>query len=200
MSGRLGAAFATKSNSRPITSTEPIPFGKHKGIPIDQVPRDYLGWALRNMDCCNPDHERYWPEFRTTLESVVGTEPDFTRPIPLSFPALCAKLAARGIKVRIEDGDLVTDGPSLTEQEQEGLRIHKSPLMAIVQLIERPAPGAGTIKRIWSADLRTRIKLWYGRMSKESHPDQGGTHEAQIAVNRCYRALMDVITEWEATR
>ena len=27
-----------------------MPFGKHKGVPIGEVPRDYLGWLGRQQD------------------------------------------------------------------------------------------------------------------------------------------------------
>ena len=27
-----------------------MPWGKHKGTPLDQVPGDYLNWAVRNAD------------------------------------------------------------------------------------------------------------------------------------------------------
>jgi len=27
-----------------------LPFGKYRGVPIDQVPTDYLLWAIENFD------------------------------------------------------------------------------------------------------------------------------------------------------
>ncbi len=32
-----------------------MPFGKHAGTPLAEVPRDYLAWALRNMADMDPD-------------------------------------------------------------------------------------------------------------------------------------------------
>jgi exodeoxyribonuclease X len=27
-----------------------MPFGKHRGMPLDELPRDYVGWLLRQDD------------------------------------------------------------------------------------------------------------------------------------------------------
>jgi hypothetical protein len=31
-----------------------LPFGKHRGVPIDSVPTDYLTWFLANMQALRP--------------------------------------------------------------------------------------------------------------------------------------------------
>jgi hypothetical protein len=35
-----------------------MPFGKHKGKPLSEVPEDYLWWCLRNFDWSDGDHLR----------------------------------------------------------------------------------------------------------------------------------------------
>lgn len=44
-----------------ITDTDLIlfPFGKHKGMPLNQVPSAYLNWAMENSKSLNPDHKDY---------------------------------------------------------------------------------------------------------------------------------------------
>ncbi|MCY1465055.1 hypothetical protein D9M71_831560 [compost metagenome] len=32
-----------------------MPFGKHKGAKLCNLPKDYVSWALKNMDALNPD-------------------------------------------------------------------------------------------------------------------------------------------------
>jgi hypothetical protein len=185
---------------RPIGPRDPMPFGKHKGLEIDQVPADYLRWALGNMDCCDPDHDRYWPEFTAVLTDIVGSQtPLLRKPQAISLPALCALLAGRGITISAKQGELVTSELVTDEEIREGLRIHRAGLLQIVKLVTpSQASGNGSAKLLWAADLRCRVKAWYGRMSRQFHPDSGGSPEKQTAVNQCYRSLMEVLQEWES--
>lgn len=54
-----------------------FPFGKWKGIPYDQVPRDYLTWALENMRDLRKDT-------RALIESTLARG---TRSAPAAKPA-----------------------------------------------------------------------------------------------------------------
>src|SRR5208283_3515914 len=45
-----------------------MPWRKHKGTPIDQVPRDYLIWVVRNADALKP-------ELRKEIEDELGMRP-----------------------------------------------------------------------------------------------------------------------------
>jgi hypothetical protein len=45
-----------------------MPFGRHKGKDLTEIPRGYLRWALKN--CSHLD-----PELRTDMEAVVRGEP-----------------------------------------------------------------------------------------------------------------------------
>ena len=33
---------------------ETMPFGKHRGVAISDLPRDYVGWALKNLTDMDP--------------------------------------------------------------------------------------------------------------------------------------------------
>ncbi len=196
------AAVTAPPKPRPIGPGDPMPFGKHKGQPIETIPQDYLAWCLREMDACKPDSDRYWPEFKAALESVAGPMlPGMTRPTVMAFPALCSVLAARGITISVRGGELVTSETITDEAIREAVRVHKAPLLAVVKLVE---PGQvasrGSAKLIVAAEVRCLIKAWYGRMSKRLHPDAGGSTAAQVAVNQCYQDLMKVFTEWEGTK
>lgn len=36
-----------------------MPFGKHKGTPLEEVPSSYMQWALANVDRLNPEDDNY---------------------------------------------------------------------------------------------------------------------------------------------
>ena len=59
-----------------------MPFGKHKGVPLNKIPRGYLGWILTNLTL-NPNLKRDieaiykgkpLPETPPTLEQRMGRE------------------------------------------------------------------------------------------------------------------------------
>lgn len=45
-----------------------MPFGRHQGKPLDQVPAGYLVWVLENIT-------GMWPETRQAIASFLGIEP-----------------------------------------------------------------------------------------------------------------------------
>jgi hypothetical protein len=55
-----------------MTPDSPFPWGKHKGTPVNRVPRDYLVWAVNNAD-----HMR--PELKAVVCQVLGITPDETK-------------------------------------------------------------------------------------------------------------------------
>lgn len=63
-----------------------MPFGKHKGKTLDQVPAGYLGWLLDNV-------ESMYPETRRAIETYLGRAPSTPAPAsevqrdPASQPA-----------------------------------------------------------------------------------------------------------------
>lgn len=52
-----------------------MPFGKHKGTPLEDVPEDYLVWVLDNC-------ERISPTLRRAIQQVLGLEVDEPQPRP----------------------------------------------------------------------------------------------------------------------
>jgi hypothetical protein len=187
--------------SRAIGRSDPIPFGKHKGTPIEQVDPGWLRWARDQSDYCDPDSLKFWPELRAAIVSVVGEPvPGEARPRVMSLPDLVAALDGRGIRLSARGRELATSEAVADPKIEEALRVHRPVLLALIAIIDpRAAPGSGSARLIWAADLRRRLKAWYGALSRRFHPDKGGSTEGQIAVNESYRTLMQTFDEWEAT-
>jgi hypothetical protein len=182
---------------RPVSASDPIPWGKHKGLPIEQVPADYLRWALRDMDACNPDSDRFWPEFKEVLEKLVGAIPPGERPRVPSVPILCAQLSQAGVKLSALRGQLQTSGPVSPEQEL-AIRIHRHTLVAVLTCAEPPDPARnGSARLIWGAHVRCLVKDWFRKLARQFHPDMGGSTEAQMIANQAYKSLMTDLETWE---
>ncbi len=45
-----------------------FPIGKHKGTKFDDVPIDYIRWALKNMDSLNESADNFDPDFAASIE------------------------------------------------------------------------------------------------------------------------------------
>jgi hypothetical protein len=194
MASVMSGAKGTRGG--PIEADDPMPWGKHKGLPIGSVPADYLRWSLGNMDACNKDHERYWPEYRELLESLVGPCAP-VRPACQPIAVFCDRLAADGITLSIRGGELVAS-EELRGELLESLRAHAN-LLGRVLTIGRDTRtiAVGSARGGQAAELRGLVKRWYLRMSRESHPDHGGSVERQTAINAGYKSLQVMIEEWE---
>lgn len=189
-------ATAATTKSRPIESGDPMPFGKHKGIPINEVPGDYLAWAIKNMDCCNPDHDRYWSEFTATLESLVGSQTrDTSRPKVLPIGVLCARLKERGITLWVEGKKLVASETPDAELQQS-IQAHANVLIQVLTCAVGNSK-VGLSRSAFGLEIRRLVKTWYRGMSQKFHPDMGGSEAAQIAANECYGSLMQTLETWE---
>ena len=206
MSFATTSGVQTTPRPRPIGPTSPMTFGKHKGLLIEAVPPDYLRWALKNTDSCNQDHEQYWPELRQTFEALVGqiaSQPPLFNGRMLGFSELCQKLADHKVVISLDRGKVVVDDPAkLSEAEATSLGAFQYPLARLLSCVQGSAtesPG-GSAKLIRSADLRCRVKAWYGRLSRQFHPDAGGSDQAQGAVNACYKSLIKILADWERAR
>lgn len=46
------------------------PFGKHKGVPVADVPSDYLQWAVLNLSSLNEEHADYDIDLAATVMSL----------------------------------------------------------------------------------------------------------------------------------
>lgn len=101
-------AFRIPSSGTPvsgdsISEDDPMPFGKHRGTVIKDVPRDYLRWAIDKADFCNPNHSKYWEDLHDVFYKVLygkdldasqhsqGTPPPLpTTPPPPNYSAWTA--------------------------------------------------------------------------------------------------------------
>lgn len=185
-----------RAQSRTIDVEDPMPFGKHKGIPINQVPGDYLRWALKGADICNPDHERYWPELRRAFEELVGPHAP-VRPSCLPIAVFCARLKEEGVMLAIRDSELVAS-EELTGEMLESLKSHAN-LIGTVLLIGQDTRtiATGSARSEQAAALRGLVKRWYNAMSQRFHPDKGGTDAGFGAINAGFNALKEMISKWE---
>ena len=50
-----------------------MPFGKHKGKPLAEVPMSYWNWALANMDTLDEKHDDYDEDFATAVAKALTT-------------------------------------------------------------------------------------------------------------------------------
>lgn len=46
------------------------PFGKHKGLPIEEVPKDYIEWAIQNIDSLDETSDKFDPRLGKTVEVI----------------------------------------------------------------------------------------------------------------------------------
>jgi Putative quorum-sensing-regulated virulence factor len=183
----------TPGRARPIDPSAPMPWGKHKGVPIAQVPRDYLVWCLQNTDACNPAHERYWPEFRAALEAMIGPgAPPPPPPVP-SLQACLSLLAARGHRCEA-DGDGFVIEPEPSSDLAAALRVHGTAFLAMLRLCG-PAEPEAPLDRV-----RAKVRVWYRSLSTRYHPDRGGSDVQQLVVNEAYRDLLKILDELEGSQ
>lgn len=179
-----------------------MPWGKYKGNPIDQVPIDYLQWALQNMDACDQAHARYWPEFTALIEGIIAATPPGSvtiRPRTLSITELCQKLARSKVTLVMEHGKVRSSDPVPPECE-EAIKTHQCVLQAVLACTESSAPVrivGGSARLILAAEIRCMFKAWYMRLSRTHHPDSGGSNAAQTVVNQAYKSLMTDFETWE---
>jgi len=191
MSNPFSAIVITPGTSKrgPITASDPMPWGKHKGIPIECVPQDYLRWALANMDACRPDHEKYWPEFTVVLEGLAGPQAP-QKPRPPDLRQLVDRLKEEGITLGISSGR-ITSSRQLPKDLVDAVSFHSVVLFKVLSIAEGPADPSS----VSSEKVRWSLKRWYREMSQRYHPDRGGSDVMQSVVNECYRTLSKVLTE-----
>jgi hypothetical protein len=189
-------ATLDRGKSKPIGVDDYMPFGKHKGMIVKDVPPDYLRWALKSADLCNPDHDRYWPELRETFEGLVGPHAP-VRPACLPIAVFCARLRAEGITLAIRDSELVAS-EELTGELLESLKAHAN-LIGAVLLIGQDTRtiATGAARAGQAAELKGLVKRWYNAMSQRFHPDAGGRDEHQVAINAGFNSLKEMIAKWE---
>lgn len=154
-----------------------FPWGKHRGIPVKDVPKDYLDWAIHNAD-------KMSPELRAECERVLGLPAGSTTPLP--EPPLPEP--PENEKLRSENETLWKRAGVLEKQNQDLARRVTDLLNQISILSRRSSTDdkptdLGRFRRI--------IKQWFGAMSRRYHPDMGGSVAAQTVLNTCYHDLIE---------
>lgn len=143
-----------------LSPETPFPWGKHKGVPIGRVPRDYLIWALNNADAMRP-------ELRTVIQSVLGIAPEEGKQEePANQEANNLRRAWEHAVKRVKE-------------QQAEIKALKA------QLATAASVTMGDVDQ-----FRRVIKGWYRAMSLVYHPDRGGTKESQAILNACYSDLI----------
>lgn len=190
----MGGSRGTRGG--PIEADDPMPWGKHKGLPIGTIPVDYLRWCLANTDACNPDHPKYWPELRETFEGLAGPQAP-ARPTAMPLAVFVRRLLADGITLSIRGGELVAS-EQLTGDLLPSLKVHADLLGSILTIGQDTRNIAvGSARGGQASELRGLVKRWYLRMSRACHPDHGGNTEKQAAINAGHKELQGMIEEWE---
>lgn len=149
-----------------LTVDSPMWFGKHKGVPICRVPRDYLTWALAKADRVDDDQRR-------VLTEALGLPPG----LPLAEDDTPA---VNGSTVEL---DYLRRQLGKAEAKARKLEQELADLRAEAKLADRMT--------ILDLDrVRAVVKQWFRAQSLLHHPDRGGSKERQALVNVAYQDLM----------
>lgn len=179
------SAFAAKA----VGSHGAMPWGKHRGKLLKDVPRDYLLWVMGKADLASPELKA---EIQQVLDAADNDRPLFG-----------------GGDGPSEADDLATWQARYFEMEQRAKAAEKR-----AAELKRDVAAArdGRIRQLESelraarqdrptdADkFRRVVKRWYGAMSRKYHPDLGGSAERQMVVNDCYRGLIGELDRGDAS-
>src|SRR4051794_18160809 len=69
-----------------MTAPPSLPFGRHRGVPLPDVPDDYLAWVCRTFDAADPSRAAAAVELARRGLSVPETWPPARRPVPGECP------------------------------------------------------------------------------------------------------------------
>jgi hypothetical protein len=75
----MSSSFVEQTETPGSGVVPEMPFGKHQGKPLDQIPRGYLRWVLAECDLL--------PDLQADIEAVVRGEP-----LPMSMDERVANL------------------------------------------------------------------------------------------------------------
>lgn len=160
-------AFANTWSNVTVQGPMLFPWGKHKGTPVKDVPRDYLDWAVRSAD-------KMSPELRDECERVLGLPAGSTTPPP----------ETELLKSRIYELE-----SALNTHMHEAAALRRE----LVQKDHQIRSMSRTETRDQPTDMdrfRRIVKGWFAAMSRKFHPDLGGSAEKQTVLNLAYRDLI----------
>lgn len=170
--------------ARAVGSYSTMPWGKHKGTPLKDVPRDYLLWVLREAD-------KAAPELKAEIQQVLDAD-DSNRPLfsgDDSGDPQAEEIAHWQARYFEADKRAKAAEAKALEFKRQASAVRDNRVRELEALLR-----AATQDRPTDADkFRRIIKRWYGAMSRKYHPDLGGSAERQTVVNDCYRGLAQLI-------
>lgn len=144
-----------------------MPWGKHKGVALKDIPRDYLKWILRSADVATPG-------LKDAVRAVLGQQAPAP---PLGDPPHWSP--AKG-----------AEWPGNYSDEKRRILNDLFAARAEVDWLKNELANR---REMEAGALRVLIRRWYGAMSRQYHPDAGGSAEKQAVVNVCYGELMNML-------
>lgn len=142
-----------------------MPWGKHRGVPLDQIDKGYLKWVLAKADYASQD-------LREVIAQVLG-EPL----LPLADPATAPTPAWVEKDTAAKWRDRHTEAVKALAEAKAELALARK---------DRPSDAES---------FRRMLKQTYAAMSRKYHPDTGGSAEKQQVVNEFYRNLIAKLQE-----
>ncbi len=81
----MRTATPDMTSEAPLADDTAMPFGKHKGTPLDDIPTTYLHWLYHNGEGCqNPVIvayiEKHWADLKADSPSRIWTKRNKTQP------------------------------------------------------------------------------------------------------------------------
>ena len=146
-----------------------MPFGKHKGQQLGEIPRNYLQWLL-TLDDLQPALRS---EAQRVLHGIGAATTNTTK-------------ASTSTGQRIQDdpdhdlAEMLADAQEVIDRQNN--RLFELEL-ELIQLRHGATPAV--------ADKV--VKGWYRELSMKYHPDRGGSNDAQAIVNDAYERLVKAL-------
>lgn len=187
-----------------------MPFGKHRGTPIKDVPKSYLQWILANVETIEP-------ALKAKIEARLNIQPatlplavEEPEPDPAS-PQAKSALAAANLEIERLKLEIQSLARVVNSGEAELRRVRRDWLDDKLRLknkdveIARLKAALDSQPRRFGRDggaseFRRIVKQWYGAISRKYHPDMGGSAANQTVVNVCYRDLIERLEQMEKSK
>lgn len=147
-----------------------MPWGKYKGAPLDQVDKGYLRWVMAKADYASQD-------LREAIAQVLGMNVAFAR---------------------VSGADATSLGGAKTENGKDGATDWKARHTEAVKALAEAKAELALARKDRPSDaesFRRLLKQTYASMSRQYHPDMGGSAEKQQVVNEFYRHLIARLQE-----